>query len=157
MLYLVFLTSSPIPESRSWREPFWWWESSSKRKVGSVACLATKEFVKPLASFSMIHVFCNLRKPMLCKQKQSRKKVNGCSFPATFSALTNQVSLFAVELSSHVDQRIEVWKRGGGFVVNLLTRKNLLCKHLFRCLWGWIWGLIIPITLQLQDINTWWR
>ena len=116
-------TSSPIPESRSWREPFWWWESSSKRKVGSVVCLATKGFVKPLASFSMIHVLCNLRKPMLCKQKQSRKNVNGCSFPATFSVLTNQVSLFAVERFSHVDQRIEVWKHGGGFVVNLLTRK----------------------------------
>ena len=45
--YAIF-SLSPIPESRSWRESFWWWESSSKRKVGSVVRLATKESVKLL-------------------------------------------------------------------------------------------------------------
>ena len=46
---------------------------------------------------------------MLYKQKAEWEKLqeNGCSFPATFIALVNQVPPFAVERFSHVDQRIE--------------------------------------------------
>ena len=109
-------------------ELFWSLQSSSKRKAGSVVRLATKESVKSLASFSMIRVFASWGNISCTNRKQSRKNyVTGYGFPATFSALMDQVPPFVVERLSHVDQRIEVWNCGWG--MSIVDQKYTAYDH----------------------------